>query len=70
MAQLVVFNQVDPCIGITFRTGNFRGYAGECTGCGKPVHYWTEERAFELGQAHVDSHEPVLIGGDTDALIR
>jgi hypothetical protein len=70
MAQLVVFNQADPGIGIVFSTGNFRGWAGTCTGCGKPVHYWTQERAFELGQAHVDNHEPVLIGGDTDALIR
>lgn len=70
MAKLVVFNEADPAIGATFETGAFRGYAGTCTECGKPMHFWTEQRVFELGQAHVDSHSPVLIGGDRDALVR
>jgi hypothetical protein len=69
MTQLLVFNAADPCIGISFRTGPYRGYAGTCTECGKPMHFWTEERAFRLGQEHVDSHAPVLIGGDTDSVV-
>lgn len=70
MTQLLVFNAVDPCIGINFRTGAYRGYAGTCTECGKPMHFWTSERAFRLGQEHVDAHTPVLIGGDLDSLVR
>lgn len=71
MAVGVVFNEVDPCIGITLSDGGpARGVTGTCTECGKPMHWWTWERAFERGQAHVDGHQPVLVGGDTDSLIR
>lgn len=74
--KLVIFNDVDPGIGMTLEhtapgtAGRAQGWHGTCTACGKPVHYWTEEKAFEAGQRHVDGHEPVLIGGDTDALVR
>ena len=71
MAKTVVFNEVDPCIGITLTDeGKARGVTGTCTECGKPMHWWTWEKATPAAQAHVDDHEPVLIGGDTDALVR
>jgi hypothetical protein len=71
MAKGVVFNQVDPGIGINLTDeGEARGVTGTCTECGKPMHWWTWERAFRLGQEHVDGHAPVLIGGDLDALVR
>lgn len=76
MARFVVFNQVDPCIGIELVTvpegtpGKARGTYGTCTECGWPMHRWDEQRAIRDAQAHVDAHEPVLIGGDTDSLIR
>jgi hypothetical protein len=71
MAKTVVFNQVDPCIGITLTDeGAATGVTGTCTECGKPMHWWTWARARERGQEHVDAHSPVLIGGDTDSLIR
>jgi hypothetical protein len=71
MAKGVVFNQVDPCIGINLSDeGEATGVTGTCTECGKPMHWWTWERAFRLGQVHVDAHAPVLIGGDTDSLVR
>lgn len=71
MANGVVFNQVDPCIGINLTDeGEAEGVTGTCTECGKPMHWWTWEKAYERGQAHVDAHAPVLIGGDTDSLIR
>jgi hypothetical protein len=61
-AKLVIFNDADPNIGMTLEytapgtPGRARGWHGSCTQCGKPVHYWREEDAFERGQAHVDSH--------------
>lgn len=76
MAKRVVFNEVDPGIGITLSewlpaNGSApRGWRGSCTECGKTIHRWDEEKAVRSAQAHVDSHEPVLIGGDTDALVR
>lgn len=74
--KLVIFNDTDPGIGMTLEytapgtPGRAQGWHGTCTECGKPVHYWTQEKAFEAGQEHVDGHAPVLIGGDTDALVR
>lgn len=76
MAKLVVFNEVDPGIGITLETvepgtpGRAQGTHGTCTECGWPMHRWDRDRAIADAQAHVDAHEPVLIGGDTDALVR
>lgn len=74
MAKIVIFNQVDPAIGITLEEADLEralpGVVGTCTECGKPMHWWTEEKAIKAAQAHVDSHEPVLIGGDQDSLIR
>lgn len=60
--KLVVFNDEDPGVAIVFewvpeRTpGRAHGWRGPCNQCGKPMHFWTQEKAFELGQAHVDSH--------------
>lgn len=75
MAEIVIFNRIDPCIGITLREGieggpAAPGWHGSCTECGWPMHRWNREKAIEGAQAHVDAHSPVLIGGDTDALVR
>jgi hypothetical protein len=62
--KLVVFNDEDHGIAITFEYVSpgthqtlAQGWRGKCTQCGKPMHFWTEEKAFRCGQAHVDSHE-------------
>lgn len=69
--KTVVFNQVDPCIGITLTDeGEATGVTGTCTECGKPMHWWTWDKATPAAQRHVDDHAPVLIGGDLDALVR
>lgn len=76
MTRIVVFNQADPGIGITLSewlpaNGSApRGWRGSCTECGKTMHRWDKDRAVQGAQAHVDSHTPVLPGGDTDALVR
>lgn len=75
MEKIVVFNQADPCIGITLRQGlpqapDAPGFHGTCTECGWPMHRWDRDKAIESAQAHVDWHDPVLVGGDTDALVR
>lgn len=76
MAKIVIFNEVDPAIGITLEEvppgtpGKAHGVHGSCTECGKPMYWWTEEKAIKAAKAHVDSHEPVMIGGDRDALVR
>ena len=73
MTKRVVFNEADPGIGVTLvqgEEGQALGWSGRCTECGKPMHWWTESRAVAGAQAHVDAHSPVLIGGDTDALVR
>jgi hypothetical protein len=60
--KLVVFNDEDPGVGATFdyvprgTPGLAHGWRGMCTQCGKPMHFWTQESAFEHGQAHVNSH--------------
>ena len=59
--KLVVFNDEDPGVSITFEyvapgtAGIAQGWRGTCTGCGKPVHFWDEDKAFKYGQEHVDS---------------
>jgi hypothetical protein len=76
MAVTVVFNEADPCIGITLEEvppgtpGRAQGTHGTCTECGWPMHRWDRDKAIRDAQAHVDGHAPVLIGGDTDSLIR
>ena len=71
MVKIVVMNEVDPGIGITLEeVPGMIGWRGTCTECGWPMHRWTQERAIQGAQEHVDRHEPVLIGGDTDALVR
>lgn len=76
MAKLVIVHDVDPCIGITLEEvppgtpGRAQGYHGTCTECGWPMHRWERDKAIQGAKEHVDSHEAVLIGGDTDALIR
>jgi hypothetical protein len=76
MARIVIFNQVDPCIGIELEEvppgtpGRVQGFHGKCTECGWPMHRWDRDKAIAGAQEHVDRHEPVLIGGDTDSLIR
>lgn len=58
--KLVVFKDAEPEIGITLTyvpagtPGVAQGWRGECTQCGKPVHYWGERAAFQGAQAHVD----------------
>jgi hypothetical protein len=60
--KLEVFNPSDPEIGIVFeytppRTeGKAQGWHGKCTECGKPCHYWNEEKVYREGQKHVNSH--------------
>lgn len=73
VTQIVIFNAVDPCIGITLiegEEGKPPGFRGACTECGHVVHRWARDKAVADAQRHVDAHEPVLIGGDTDALVR
>lgn len=76
MAKLVVFNEVDPGIGMVLEEvypdtpGRAQGWYGRCTACPRTMHRWHQDKALEAAQRHVDSHEPVLIGGDTDALVR
>ena len=72
MAERVVFNEIDPGIGINLRqdVNGVPGWTGKCTQCGWPMHRWNEQDAVRGAQHHVDGHDPVLIGGDTDALIR
>ena len=61
--KLVVFKDEDPAIAIVFEhvapgtPGMAQGWRGPCNQCGKPMHFWTREKAFLGGQAHVDSHE-------------
>ena len=76
MAKIVVMHDVDPGIGITLEEvppGDERraqGFHGSCTECGWTLHYWRQDNAVRGAQRHVDGHAPVLIGGDTDALVR
>lgn len=73
MAETAVFNAIDPCIGIILREGEegqAPGWSGTCTQCGWPMHRWDRDAAIEGARRHVDAHEPILIGGDTDALVR
>ena len=76
MAKIVVFNEVDPCIGVTLEEvppgtpGRAHGTYGTCTACGRVTHRWERDNAIRDAQRHVDEHEPVLIGGDRDALVR
>lgn len=76
MAKIVVQNDVDPGIAVVLETvaegtpGRAQGTYGSCTKCGRPVHFWNESLALRTAKAHVDRHEPELIGGDTDALVR
>jgi len=74
VAKIVVFNEADPCIAITLEETDperaLPGLIGTCTECGKPMHWWTEEKAMRAAQAHVDGHTPVMPGGDRDSLIR
>lgn len=72
--KIVVHNPVDPGIGIVLEElGGEKGpygFYGTCTQCGRPMFRWNEQAAIVSAQRHVDSHEPELIGGDTDALVR
>lgn len=73
VTQIVIYNATDPCIGMTLyegEEGKPPGFSGKCTECGHPIHLWTRDNAVKAAQRHVDAHTPVLIGGDTDALIR
>lgn len=76
MAKIVIYNEADPCIGITLEEvepgtpGRARGTHGTCTECGKPMHWWDQNEAIRAAQAHVDGHTPVMLGGDLDALVR
>ena len=75
MEKIVVFNEVDPCIGITLYEGipessAAPGFHGACTQCGWPMHKWDRRKAIDAAQAHVDRHSPAVVGGDHDALVR
>ena len=76
MAKIVIVHDVDPCIGITLEEvlpgdpGRARGWHGSCTECGHVMHRWRQDNAIRDAQAHVDGHPAVLVGGDTDALVR
>lgn len=76
MAKTVVYNERDPQIAIVLERvgpgvpGRARGTHGACTECGWVMFKWNAEKAREVAQAHVDSHEAVIIGGDQDSLIR
>jgi hypothetical protein len=60
--KLVVFKDDEPEIGMTFTyvapgtPGEAQGWHGECTQCGKRMHFWYEGNAFERGQQHVNRH--------------
>jgi hypothetical protein len=62
--KLLVFNDYDPAVAITMEwtpegtPGRAHGWRGACTECGKAVHYWTEAKAMENGQEHVNGHRP------------
>jgi hypothetical protein len=76
MAKLVVQNDTDPGIAVVLETvpegepGRAKGTHGGCTACGRVIHQWREDSAITVAKEHVDNHEPVLIGGDTDALVQ
>ena len=76
MTKTVVHNETDPGIAIVLEEvlpgtpGRAHGVYGTCTSCGKPMHWWHLGQAIQASQVHVDGHEPELIGGDTDALVR
>lgn len=76
MAKLIVHHQTDPGIGMVLEevlpgdAKRARGWYGRCTACPKTMHRWHQDRAVKAAQGHVDSHEAVLVGGDTDALVR
>lgn len=66
MAKLVVQHDVDPSIGIVLEyvpegtPNKARGWHGECTECGWPMHRWKQENAIIGAQVHVDRHESGL----------
>lgn len=76
MAKLVVHNATDPGIGMTLEEvlpgdpGRAQGWYGRCTACPRTMHRWHRDRAIRAAQRHVDNHQPEMIGGDTDALVR
>jgi hypothetical protein len=76
MAKVVVQNDTDPGIAVVLETvpegtpGRAQGTYGSCTQCGRPFHQWREDSAITVAKEHVDEHEPVLIGGDTDARVQ
>lgn len=58
----MVYKDTEPEIGITFQwvppgtPGQAHGWRGECTQCGRPMHFWNVARAMDGGQKHVDTH--------------
>lgn len=76
MAKIVVHNEKDPQIAIVLEEvpagtpGKARGTHGTCTECGWPLHRWERDNAIRAAGDHVDSHEPVMLGGDRDSLVR
>lgn len=69
MPKTAVWNDRDPGIAIIL-SESVRGYHGQCTQCGWPMHRWNRDSAVASAQRHVDSHAPAMLGGDEDALIR
>jgi hypothetical protein len=72
MAKIIVHHDTDPGIGIILEPAphGIEGWYGKCTECGRSIYQWSQERAIERARRHVDNHDAVLVGGDTDALVR
>jgi hypothetical protein len=74
MAKIVIQNETDPCIAVVLKEVPHgpasTGHSGACTECGEVMYHRQVGKALTLAQEHVDSHEPVTIGGDRDSLIR
>lgn len=66
MAKLVVIHDKDPGISVIFtevppgRPETAQGWYGRCTECGRAMHWWHMNTAFEAGRMHVDSHDSSL----------
>lgn len=70
MAKIVVHNEQDPQIAIMLGKLDSGGLFGTCTECPFVGQWSTQGLAVQRAQRHVDSHEPVVIGGDRDSLVR
>lgn len=76
MAKILVFNEIDPAIGMILETvppgtpGRAQGTYGTCNECGRVMHRWREDAAIRSAQEHVDAHVPQVVGIDPYSVIR